>query len=151
MSNMSTELRKDSVSDIKAIITSARNSAIRNVDFERVKMYWRLGERIFVEEQQGKERAEYGKYLIQNLSKEIEPEFGTGFSARQLERARQFYRTYPIASALRSQFNWSQYKLLMQIDNENKREYYELEAANNGWTGRELERQKIRDYMKGYC
>lgn len=142
MSNMSTELRKDFVSDIKAIITSARNSAIRSVDFERVKMYWRLGERIFVEEQQGKERAEYGKYLIQNLSKEIEPEFGTGFSARQLERARQFYRTYPIASALRSQFNWSQYKLLMQIDNEDKREYYELEAANNGWTGRELERQK---------
>lgn len=42
-------------------------------------MYWRLGERIFVEEQQGKERAEYGKYLIKNLSKEIEPEFDTGF------------------------------------------------------------------------
>lgn len=104
-------------------------------------MYWRLGERIFVEEQQEQERAEYGKYIIVNLSKEIEPEFGSGFSKRQLERARQFYRTYPIASALRSQFNWSQYRLLMQIDNEDKREYYELEAVNNGWTGRELERQ----------
>ncbi|WP_085535935.1 PDDEXK nuclease domain-containing protein [Massilibacteroides vaginae] len=76
-----------------------------------------------------------------NLSKVIEPEFGSGFSTRQLERARQFYRTYPIATAVRTQFNWSQYKMLMQIDNEDKREYYELEAANNGWTGRELERQ----------
>ncbi len=141
MSNRDITLRHDFISDIKQIITSARNSAIRSVDYERVKMYWKLGERIFVEEQQEKERAEYGKYLIKNLSKEIEPEFGTGFSIRQLERARQFYRTYPITSALRSQFNWSQYKLLMQIDNEDKREYYELEAGNNGWTGRELERQ----------
>jgi predicted nuclease of restriction endonuclease-like (RecB) superfamily len=141
MNNKGIELRNEFVSDVKYIIISARNSAIRSVDFERVRMYWKLGERIFVEEQQSKERAEYGKYILKNLSKEIEPEFGTGFSARQLERARQFYRTYPIATAVRTQFNWSQYKLLMQIDNEDKREYYELEAANNGWTGRELERQ----------
>lgn len=141
MKNKNIELRKDFISDIKGIITSARESAIRSVDFARVKMYWKLGERIFVEEQQGKDRAEYGKYLIKNLSKEIEPEFGSGFSIRQLERARQFYRTYPIATAVRTQFNWTQYKLLMQIDNEDKREYYELEAINNGWTGRELERQ----------
>jgi hypothetical protein len=131
MSNKDIKLRNNFISDIKNIITSARNSAIRSVDYERVKMYWKLGERIFVEEQQEKERAEYGKYLIKNLSKEIEPEYGSGFSIRLLERARQFYRTYPITSALRSQFNWSQYKLLMQIDNEDKREYYELEAENN--------------------
>lgn len=141
MSDKNIQLHNNFVSDIKNIITSARDSAIRSVDFERVKMYWKLGERIFVEEQRGKDRAEYGKYLIKNLSEEIEPEFGSGFSKRQLERARQFYRTYPIATAVRSQFNWSQYKLLMQIDNEDKREYYELEAGNNGWTGRELERQ----------
>ena len=141
MANHKLPLNDNFISDIRNIITASRNNAIRSVDFERVQMYWKLGERIFVEEQQGKERAEYGKYLIKNLSKEIEPEFGTGFSARQLERARQFYRTYPIASAVRSQFNWSQYRLFMQIDNEDKREYYELEAANNSWTGRELERQ----------
>ena len=58
------------------------------------------------------------------------------------ERARQFYRTYPIASALRSQFNWTQYKLLISISDPDKREYYELEAAKNFWTARELERQK---------
>lgn len=98
------------------MIEKAGKSAIRSVDFERIKMYWKLGERIFVEEQQEKETAKYGKYLIKNLSKEIEPEFGNGFSIRQLERARQFYRKYPITTALRSQFNWSQYKL-MQIDN----------------------------------
>ena len=141
MSNKDIQLHDNFVSDIKNIITTARNSAIRSVDFERVRMYWRLGERIFVEEQQEKERAEYGSYLIRNLSAQIAPEFGSGFSVRILEQCRQFYRTYPIANALRSQLNWYQYRLLIQIDNEDKREYYELEAVNNGWTGRELERQ----------
>ena len=130
------KLREEFVSEIRGIIISAKNNAIRSVDWERVQMYWRLGERIFVEEQQGKERAEYGSYLLKELAGKIETEFGSGFSVRQLERARQFYRTYPIATALRTQFNWSQYRLLIQIDNEDKREYYELEAANNNWTGK---------------
>lgn len=105
-------------------------------------MYWQLGQRIFVEEQQGKDKAEYGTYLIATLAKILEPEFGSGFSKRQLELSRQFYRTYPNANALRSQLNWTQYRTLIQISDTDKREYYELEAVNNGWTARELERQK---------
>jgi predicted nuclease of restriction endonuclease-like (RecB) superfamily len=104
-------------------------------------MYWKLGERIFVEEQQGEERAEYGSFLLQNLAITIKPEFGSGFSYRQLAFCRQFYITYPIVNALRSQFNWMQYRLLIQINDSDKREYYEHEAFHNGWTGRELERQ----------
>ncbi len=100
-----------------------------------------MGERIFNEEQDGKERADYGSYLIQNLAKAIEPEYGSGFSVRQLNFCRQFYRTFPIVNALRSQLNWTQYRLLIQIEDNSKREYYELEAVENGWTGRELERQ----------
>ena len=135
------KLDEQFVSDIRNIIITARTTAIRSVDFERVKMYWKLGERIFIEEQKGQDRAEYGAYLLQNVALEIEKEFGSGFSVRQLERARQFYRTYPIATALRTQLNWYQYRLLIQIDDKDKREYYELETANNNWTGRELERQ----------
>ena len=135
------KLDEQFVSDIRNIIITARTTAIRSVDFERVKMYWKLGERIFIEEQKGQDRAEYGAYLLQNVALEIENEFGSGFSVRQLERARQFYRTYPIATALRTQLNWYQYRLLIQINDNDKREYYELETANNNWTGRELERQ----------
>lgn len=127
--------------EIRRIIDTARRNAARSVDFCRVEMYWNLGKRIFEEEQHGKDRAEYGSYLIKKLAKSIEPEYGSGFSVRQLERSRQFYLAYPIASALRTQLNWSQYKLLISIEDENKREYYELEACNNCWTGRELERQ----------
>ena len=135
------KLDEQFVSDIRNIIITARTTAIRSVDFERVKMYWKLGERIFIEEQKGQDRAEYGAYLLQNAALEIEKEFGSGFSVRQLERARRFYRTYPIATALRTQLNWYQYRLLIQISDNDKREYYEQETANNNWTGRELERQ----------
>jgi predicted nuclease of restriction endonuclease-like (RecB) superfamily len=135
------EISKSFYDDIRQIIMEAQGNAVRSVDFHRVSMYWRIGERIFVEEQRGQDRAEYGTYLIKNLSDVIESEFGSGFSVRQMELARQFYRTYPIANALRSQLNWYQYRLLIRIDDESKREYYELEASNNAWTGRETERQ----------
>ena len=129
------------VNDIKQIINTARTNAMRSVDFCRVQMYWTIGQRIVEKEQQGKERADYGTYLIKNLAKEIEPEFGSGFGERQLKFCRQFYNTYPIRNALRSQLNWSQYRMLIQIPDPDKREYYELEAVNEGWSGRQLERQ----------
>lgn len=127
--------------DVRRIIDTARQNAARSVDFCRVQMYWHLGERIFEEEQQGKERADYGTYLIRNLANTLQPEYGSGFGERQLKFCRQFYRTYPIGNTLRSQLNWSQYRMLIQIDDPCKREYYELEAVNNAWTARETERQ----------
>lgn len=127
--------------DARFIIETSRSNAIHSVDFCRVQMYWNLGRRIFEEEQQGRERAEYGVYLLKNLSLNLMKEYGSGFSERQLKFCRQFYRVYPIGNALRSQLNWSQYRMLIQIPDPNKREYYELESVNNAWNGRELERQ----------
>lgn len=127
--------------EVREIIATARQNAVRSVDFSRVQMYWQIGRRILEEEQKGKERADYGAYLLKNLAQKLEPEYGSGFSRRQLEMCRQFYRTYPIANTVCSQLNWSQYKLLISIADASKREYYELEAVNNCWTKRELERQ----------
>ena len=127
--------------DIRVIIDSARSNAVRSVDFCRVQMYWQMGKRIFEEEQQGKDRADYGSYLIKNLAKQLQPEYGSGFGVRQLEMCRRFYRLYPIANALRSQLNWTQYRMLIQVPDKDKREYYELETVNNCWTAREMERQ----------
>ena len=127
--------------EVREIIATARQNAVRSVDFSRVQMYWQIGRRILEEEQKGKERADYGIYLLKNLAKKLEPEYGSGFSVRQLEMCRQFYRIYPIANTVCSQLNWSQYKLLISIPDEYKREYYQLEAVNNCWTKRELERQ----------
>ena len=139
--NVSLTNQETFVGEIRTIIDNARSAAIRSVDFNRVQMYWNIGRRIVEEEQHGKERADYGTYLIKNLAKELEPEYGSGFGVRQLEQSRQFYRTYPIANTLRSQLNWSQYRRLIQIEDPDKREYYELESVNGGWTARETERQ----------
>ncbi len=139
--NISNGNLKEFVDEIRGIIDQARNHAARSVDQARVVMYWNIGKRIFEKEQQGKERADYGSFLLETLSKNLTPVYGSGFSVRQLEICRKFYRTYPIANTLCSQLNWSQYKLLIAIPDKDKREYYQLEAANEGWSKRQLERQ----------
>lgn len=135
------ELKKDLIKEIQAILISSKDKAIRSVDNERVLMYWQIGKTIFEEEQGGQNRAEYGTFLIKSISNHFQPHFGTGFSVRQLERNRQFYRMFPIASTLRTQFNWSHYKILISIDNQDKRDFYIAETDKNNWTARQLERQ----------
>ncbi len=134
-------LSQNLIHEIKSLIARAKEGAIRSVDHHRTVMYWHIGERIFNEEQQGKDRADYGNYLIKYLSEQLQPEYGSGFSVRQLERYRQFYRTFPIASSLRTQLSWTHYKLLLSIDNEDKREYYIAETVKNNWSVRQMERQ----------
>lgn len=135
------KVKSSLLNDVREIISAARSQAVRSVDSCRVQMYWHIGRRIFEEEQLGKDRADYGTYLIKNLAKQLEPEYGSGFSYRQLAFCRQFYRLYPIVNALRSQLNWTQYRMLIQIEDPDKRLYYELESVNNNWTARETERQ----------
>lgn len=129
------------ITDIKALIAKSKEKAIRAVDHERTLMYWNIGKRIFEEEQQGKDRADYGKYLTQFIAKELEPEYGSGFSVRQIELFRQFYRTFPITNTLYSQLSWSQYKILVRVDSQDKRDFYIAETVKNNWTVRQLERQ----------
>ena len=102
------------VEEICGIIAGARARAVRTVETERALMYWQIGRVIVEEEQAGKDRAEYGSFLLQSLADELQPQFGSGFSRRQLERYRQFYRMFPIASALRTELSWTHYKILIR-------------------------------------
>ncbi len=135
------QLKKEIITQIQSIITAAKGRAIRSVDTERVLMYWQIGKVILEEEQHGNERADYGDFLIKSLSENLQPQFGTGFSVRQLETFRQFYRTFPIANALRSQFSWTHYRTLIRINNHDKRKFYMAQAEKNNWTARQLDRQ----------
>ena len=139
------------LADARQIIDTARANAVRSVDFNRVMMYWNLGRRVFEEEQHGKDRAEYGARIIRGLAERLEPEYGSGFGIRQLEQSRRFYRLYPIAHTLYAQLNWSQYKLLISIEDAQEREYYQLEAVNHCWTKRELERQIHSQLWERLC
>ncbi len=127
--------------DIQNLIGTAQETAIKAVDTQRVVLYWNIGKRIFEEVQEKKDRADYGKQIIKNLSIELEPIYGSGYSYRQLYLFLQFYKEFPIVNALCSQLNWSQYKLLIRIESEDKREFYIAESTKNNWSSRALERQ----------
>ncbi|WP_425637850.1 PDDEXK nuclease domain-containing protein [Algoriphagus yeomjeoni] len=135
------QISKSFVENIRQIISQAQANAVRAINQERVLMYWEIGRHIVEEEQNGKERADYGTFLLKNLAEVLEKDFGSGFSVRQLELCRQFFNSFPNTNALRSQLNWTQYKLLVRIDDSDKRTYYIEETCSNNWSARQLERQ----------
>lgn len=134
-------LKHSLISEIQTIISESRQRAIRSVNHERVLMYWKIGKVIFEEEQDGKDRAKYGTFLIKSIAEELQPLFGSSFSKRHLYWYVQFYRNFSNVNALRTQFSWSHYRLLIRIDNPDKREFYIAEAEKNNWSTRQLERQ----------
>ncbi|MBE7690756.1 PDDEXK nuclease domain-containing protein [Tenacibaculum piscium] len=138
---MEKEISSILVNSVRLLIQNAQKNAIRAINQERVLLYWNIGKHIVEEEQNGNERANYGSYLIKTLAKELTKDFGSGFSFRQLNFCRQFYSTFPIVNALRSQLNWTQYRLLLPIENKDKRSYYIEESCKNNWSARQLERQ----------
>jgi predicted nuclease of restriction endonuclease-like (RecB) superfamily len=123
------------------ILRSARSNAYRAVNFAMVEAYWNIGKRIIDEEQHGQERAEYGKFLIKNLSLRLTEEFGKGFDERELRKIRQFFAAFPIRDSLRPELSWTHYRTLIRVEKEVARLYYLHEAADQNWSVRALERQ----------
>ncbi|MFM2368636.1 MAG: hypothetical protein RL619_936 [Bacteroidota bacterium] len=138
---MSEILNKNLLGSIVTLIEEAKEKAIRSVDFQRVLLYWHIGKYIFEEEQQGKVRAAYGKHVVKYLAQNLEPIYGSGFSSRNLYLSVQLFKAFPIVNALRSQLNWTQYRLLSRIENTDKKEFYIAESIKNHWNSRQLERQ----------
>jgi predicted nuclease of restriction endonuclease-like (RecB) superfamily len=131
----------DFYSDIKNILQKARDNAYRQVNFIMVEAYWNIGKQIVLQEQNGEDRAKYGKAIIKELSKKLTQDFAKGFSAQSLWNMRQFYMAFPILSTLWRELSWSHYKLIMRIENPDAREYYIKETAQSNWSVRALERQ----------
>lgn len=127
--------------NIKNILQGARDHAYRQVNFIMVEAYWNIGQQIVEEEQNGKDRAEYGSYLIKELSSKLSKDFGKGFTQQNLRNMRQFYNCFPIRSTLCSELSWSHYRLIMRIDNPQARLWYTQESAKSNWSVRALERQ----------
>jgi len=155
---------------VAGVLRNARSNVYRAVNFAMVEAYWNVGRMIVEEEQQGKGRAEYGAFLIRDLSTRLTEEFGKGFDERELRRMRQFYATYPptsdptirgtpcpesaegcppglppqsvtIRHTLCGELSWSHYRLLIRVEKPAAREWYMNEAAEQNWSVRALERQ----------
>ena len=130
------------------LLKEARKSVVRNVNKTMAHTYFEIGRIIVEEEQKGKIRAEYGKKILKGLSDRLKKEFGKGFSVDNLENMRRFYLSYSISETVSRifdgvdfQLSWSHYLFLIKIDNIEERKFYELEAINNNWSVRELQRQ----------
>jgi len=153
---------------IVELLQSARKQVVRTVNKTMVLTYFEIGRRLIEEEQNGKERAEYGKQLLKGLSETLTKEFGRGFSMTNLKQMKSFYLNYRKGQTLSDEspdvksttllsksngdeisetspqvFNlsWSHYLKLMRIDDENERKFYEIESYKNNWSVRELRRQ----------
>ncbi|HBS85110.1 MAG: hypothetical protein A2W91_01355 [Bacteroidetes bacterium GWF2_38_335] len=130
----------DRVSDLLKL---ARIAVVQSVNKTIVNTYFEIGRLIVEEEQKGKSKAEYGQSLIPELSRKLTSDFGKGFSTTNLKQMRTFYLKYSKGQTVSDEFrlSWSHYLMLMRIDNEEERKFYEIESAGNNWSIRELQRQ----------
>ena len=138
---MSGELLNPLVSEIKNILERGRNNIAQVVNNELIISYWKIGELIVRYEQNDSIRAEYGEQTLKQLSKELSREFGKGFSRSNIYNMRLFYLTYEKIQTVSGKLSWSHYCELLNISDEDKRNFYEKEAQNSKWSVRELRRQ----------
>ncbi len=156
------------ISDIKAIVYTAKQKAYQAADTYQVVSNWLVGRRIVEQEQHGQERAQYGKHIVELASETLTAEFGKGYSIVNIKSFRKFYLTFSdlligqtpsaqsengltikgqtvsaeleLAKMLPSNLSWSHYERLMRIKNEDERDWYMREAAEENWGVRTLNR-----------
>lgn len=126
---------------IRKTLVKAREDSYSYVNFQMVNAYWHIGRIIVEEEQKGADRADYGKYLIKELSSMLNKEFGEGFNESNLRYMRQFYSTFRNRHALSDKLTWTHYRVLLRLDKESARRFYMIECIENRWSTRELDRQ----------
>jgi predicted nuclease of restriction endonuclease-like (RecB) superfamily len=114
-----------------------------------VQTYWNIGKRIVEQEQGGKARADYGDFLISNLSRYLTDIFGRGFSEANLWNFRQFYSVFPqFSTQCVENLTWTNIRLIMRLDNADERDWYMKEAVAGNWSSRLLERNIKSGYYR---
>lgn len=133
---------------IEQLLSNEKVQVVNQINRAMVYTYYEIGRMIVEFEQGGSERAGYGKGLLNSLSKRLSGQFGKGFSADNLANMRKLYLTYSKSETVSRKFelpdfqlSWSHYLKLVRIDDEAERRFYELEAIENYWSLRELQRQ----------
>lgn len=165
---MSNDLQNKAIfQQVVELLQNARQEVLRTVNSTMTITYFEIGRIIVEEEQNGKDRAEYGKQLLKGLSKHLIKEFGKGFSVDNLQNMRKFYLTYSNSESLTRilqirkkqtlsaelnrldyqtlasffKLTYTHYVFLMRIDDEKERRFYKIESEKNNWSVRELKRQ----------
>ena len=130
---MDTEDELKFYQDVHAILDEAKSKTYEAANNIMTYTYWNVGKRIIEQEQKGESKAKYGSYLIKRLSQELSDEYGTGFSVANIRNCRQLYLTFPKESygySLIGKIHWSHLRTIMRLDNEEERNFYLNEVAN---------------------
>lgn len=122
-------------------LEQSRSHVAKIINTELVKSYWEIGRHIITFEQNGNERAEYGSYLLDRLSKDLTMLYGKGFGRRNVLDMRRFYITFPIWQTVPAKLSWSHFVMLIAIENKTTRSFYSKQTVIENWSVRELERQ----------
>lgn len=134
------------IQEIKQILAQARQKAYTAINTALVHAYWLIGRRIVEEEQNGNDRATYGKEVIKNVSLELTKEFGKGFSETNIKYFRQFFNSFPefIRHSLSDKFeqinftrlNWTHIRQILRVTSKEAQLWYLQEAAQQNWSVR---------------
>ena len=131
---------EDAYHSIRNFVINAQRQTYSAVNTAMVTAYWNIGKAIY-EVCGESERAAYGKQVLKYISERLMPEFGKGFSIRNLRNMRRFYLMFQNRQTLSAELSWSHYQLLMRVENEEGRRFYAEETVKSGWSVRQLERQ----------
>lgn len=132
---------------VRQLVLDAQGRVYQQVNAELIRLNWNIGKLIVEEEQEGYERAEYGKEILKNLSQMLNLEFGKGFDESNLRNMRTFYQAFPIRDALRHELSWTHFRILSRVDIEKERFQYMHLAADQHWNTRLLERNIRSAYL----
>ena len=139
------------LTEVKNIVEQGRQQAYASVSQVMIETYWKIGERIVLQEQKGKERADYGTQLIAQLSEELTRTFGKGFSKRNLQYFRAFYLTFNNLEIVQTRLHnltWSHILQTLRVENATAARWYLHTASQEMWSVRTLDRNISTQYFE---
>lgn len=129
------------VTNIENAVANAKDNIATNVNQVMVQTYWSIGRYIVEYEQAGSVKAEYGKQLLRQLSKDLTLRLGRGYSHSNLSNMRKFYNYYPTFQTLSGKLSWSHICEIIRLDDPLERGFYQKQTENEKWSVRTLQRQ----------
>ena len=137
--------------EVKHIVEQGHQQAYASVSQLMIETYWKIGERIVLQEQKGADRAEYGTQLISQLSEELTRTYGKGFSDRYLRAFRQFYLVIPDLEIWKSRFpnlTWTHILKTLRVTDTTAVRWYLSTASQEMWSVRTLDRNISTQYYE---
>ena len=105
------------LAEVRDLILQARQRTAQAVNAGLTLLYWQVGVRIRREILKEK-RAEYGAAIVSALGRQLQQEFGRGFSEKSLRHQIRFAEAFPdrqIISALLRQLSWSHFLSIIYL------------------------------------